>query len=116
QGATYGSGELNLDSGNTSEDPPHGLWGLLNFAAAGGYFQPRLEPNVFTSGLKASFTNIRFVICPIEPNPATAVIKARVFNDCPPTALTTVNNYPSEVSFTEAGLACSGFANFDVWT
>lgn len=116
QGATYGSGELNLDSGNTSEDPPHGLWGLLNFAAAGGYFQPRLESGNFNNGLKATFTNIRFVICPIEPNPSTAVLKTRVFNDCPPASITTINNYPSQIQFTEAGLACSGFANLDVWT
>ena len=116
QGATYGSGELPFDQGNTSEDPPHGLWGLLNFGTAGGYFQPQLEYLNFNSGLKATFTNIRFVICPLEPNPTTAVTKARVFNDCPPTVLTTVNNYPSEISFNEAGLACSGFANFDVWT
>jgi hypothetical protein len=25
--------------GNPSEDPPHGLWGLLNPAHAGGYVQ-----------------------------------------------------------------------------
>ena len=114
-GATYSSGQLRFDEGNTAEDPPHGLWGLLNFGTAGGYFQPNLEFGNFNSGLKATFTNIRFVICP-KSDPSTAVLNLRVFNDCPPAALSSTNTYPSEVSFTEAGLACSGFANFDVWT
>src|SRR5438132_3077894 len=115
-GSSYASGELNFDQGNPSEDPPHGQWGLLNNGYVGGYIQPNMEPGVLTSGLKASFTNIRFVICPIEPDPSAAVIKTRVFNDCPPAAVTYVNNYPSQIQFTEAGLACSGFANLDVWT
>jgi hypothetical protein len=115
QGNSYTSGQLRVDSGNPNEDPPHGLWGLLNFAEVGGYFQPRLDLGNFNNKLKATFTNIRFVICP-KVEPAQAVFNPRVFNDCPPTALTIVPNYPSEISFTEAGLACSGFANMDVWT
>jgi len=38
--ATYSSGPLAFDEGNPSEDPPHGLWGMLNEAKVGGYVQP----------------------------------------------------------------------------
>ncbi|MBK8165109.1 MAG: hypothetical protein IPK64_03980 [bacterium] len=38
-GSPVSSGELPFDEGNPSEDPPHGLWGLLNPAHAGGYMQ-----------------------------------------------------------------------------
>jgi hypothetical protein len=33
----YTSGPLAFDEGNTAEDPPHGLWGCLTPAWAGGY-------------------------------------------------------------------------------
>jgi hypothetical protein len=45
-----------------------------------------------------------------------AVIKTRIFNDCPITALATVNNYPAEITFREGGLICFGFANLHNWT
>ena len=38
-GLPVSSGQLPFDEGNPSEDPPHGLWGILNFAHAGGYMQ-----------------------------------------------------------------------------
>ena len=115
-GKNYASGELNYDEGNTAENPPHGLWGLLDFGYAGGYFQPNMQSGNFNSGLKATFANIRFVICPKEPDPAAAEIKTRVFNDCPFTTLTVTNNYPSAIDISDAQLACTGFANMHVWT
>jgi hypothetical protein len=36
---SYSSGELPFDMGNPNEDPPHGLWGILTPAQAGGFFQ-----------------------------------------------------------------------------
>ncbi|PID81130.1 hypothetical protein CSB20_03860 [bacterium DOLZORAL124_64_63] len=33
------SGELPFDMGNPDEDPPHGLWGILSPAQAGGHMQ-----------------------------------------------------------------------------
>jgi hypothetical protein len=38
-GNTYASPQLPYDQGNTSEDPPHGLWGLLNNGHVGGFMQ-----------------------------------------------------------------------------
>lgn len=55
---SYSSGPLAFDEGNTSEDPPHGLWGILDPAKVGGYLQPRLDPGNFASYAKASFSNI----------------------------------------------------------
>ena len=49
--------------------------------------------------------------------PATgASVHERVFNDCPLTTLTTVNNYPAEVSFDEGNQVCSGGANLHAWS
>jgi hypothetical protein len=60
----YTSGPLNFDEGNASEDPPHGVWGILQPAFAGGYFQPQLTNGDFTNQLQASFTNIRYCATP----------------------------------------------------
>jgi hypothetical protein len=45
----------------------------------------------------------------------SATIDPRVFDDVPSATLTTVNNYPSAISFTEQNVSGSGFANRDVW-
>jgi hypothetical protein len=46
----------------------------------------------------------------------SAFIDPRVFDDVPAATLTTANNYPSGISFTEANVSSSsGFANRDVW-
>jgi hypothetical protein len=38
-GAIYSSGPLPFDEGNPAEEDPHGLWGILSPAYAGGHFQ-----------------------------------------------------------------------------
>jgi hypothetical protein len=38
-GNTYMSPLLAFDQGNPAEDPPHGLWGMLNDGRVGGYLQ-----------------------------------------------------------------------------
>jgi hypothetical protein len=45
----------------------------------------------------------------------SAIIVPRVFDDVPSATLTTVNNYPSSISFNEQNVSGSGFANRDVW-
>ncbi len=49
------------------------------------------------------------------PFPNSAVINERVFNDCPTSILTTVNNYPSLVAIEDTQLDCGGFANLHNW-
>jgi hypothetical protein len=49
------------------------------------------------------------------PNPNSAVLKTRVFNDCPSSILTTVNNYPALITIGDAVLDCGGFANLHIW-
>jgi len=44
-----------------------------------------------------------------------AVFNLRIFNDCPTSTLTTVNNYPSLVSISDANLSCGGWANLHNW-
>lgn len=63
---TYSSGALAFDEGNTAEDPPYGLWGILNDARVGGYMQ------VFASqggGGAIEFENMVFV-----PEPASLAL------------------------------------------
>jgi hypothetical protein len=43
QGSMYTSGPLPFDEGNPAEDPPYGLWGMLNQTWVGGYVQPFIQ-------------------------------------------------------------------------
>lgn len=55
---SYSSGVIPFDQGNPLEDPPYGLWGILNDARVGGYYQPQVAGG--TSGT-ATFENITFI-------------------------------------------------------
>lgn len=55
---TYSSGPLNFDQGNPSEDPPHGQWGALDPAYAGGYVQVNNGSN--GSGFSATWADVVF--------------------------------------------------------
>jgi hypothetical protein len=49
------------------------------------------------------------------PDVNSAVIRTRIFNDCPSSILTTVNNYPSYIMISDADLSCYGYANLHNW-
>lgn len=50
------------------------------------------------------------------PEPNSAVVITRVFNDCPSSVVTVDNSYPSLISIEDAELFCpNGFANLHVW-
>lgn len=49
------------------------------------------------------------------PSPNSAVITPRVFNDCPGSNLTTVNNYPAQIVIDDANVGCVGWANLHLW-
>ncbi len=62
---TYGalnSGWINFDQANPAEDPPYGLWGILNDATAGGYLQA--FGTTGTGTIDAKFENITYVPAP----------------------------------------------------
>jgi len=108
QGMSYSSGALPFDEGNPTEDPPHGVWGMLNNARVGGYAQALWA---FGTGVDASFTNLGFVRPPVS-----AVVIPRVFDDCPLSILNTSINYPSlTIADDKGAVACGGFANLHVW-
>jgi hypothetical protein len=65
---TYTSGVLNFDEGNTSEDPPHGLWGILSPARVGGIVQPFVSTG---ADFTAEWGNIEYT-----PEPASAAMLA----------------------------------------
>jgi hypothetical protein len=56
------------------------------------------------------------VVSAATPNPTSAVVIERVFNDCPISVVTTVNAYPASISIKDDNLfSCLGFANLHVW-
>ena len=59
-GGHYTSGPLPFDEGNPSEDPPYGLWGILNDARVGGEFQVFLQAGNPNASVRADFTGIVF--------------------------------------------------------
>lgn len=59
-GMMYSSGALAFDEGNPDEDPPYGLWGILNEARAGGYVQVFLEPGSPDSALNVEWRSIDY--------------------------------------------------------
>ncbi len=60
QGNHYTSGPLAFDEGNPDEDPPYGLWGILNDSQAGGHFQPFLQAGNPNAALTADWKDITF--------------------------------------------------------
>ena len=56
------------------------------------------------------------ITCPGNtPSPNSAVIIQRVWNDCPSSTLTTVNNYPALLSINDTDVDCVGWTNLHVW-
>jgi hypothetical protein len=59
-GMPYSSGPLAFDMGNPEEDPPYGLWGMLNEGQAGAHLQAFLQPGNPDAWIRAEWTNICF--------------------------------------------------------
>ena len=69
----YSSGLLTFDQGNPAEDPPYGLWGILNDARVGGYLQSQIDVGNSENWGQAVFANMEFYSEPsIVPIPAAA--------------------------------------------
>jgi hypothetical protein len=58
---SYSSGPLAFDMGNPDEDPPYGLWGILNDAMAGGHMQMFLQDGPDDGSMHVLWENITFV-------------------------------------------------------
>lgn len=59
-GNAYTSGPLPMDMGNPAEDPPYGLWGILNGAGVGGFMQFFPGQSGAQGQCKAEWTNIQY--------------------------------------------------------
>src|SRR5258708_3008044 len=55
----YTSGLINFDEGNTSENPPHGLWGALNPWYAGGHVKMFVQTVGQPHGIVATWSDIQ---------------------------------------------------------
>lgn len=71
-GITYTSPWLLFDSGNLSEAPVHGSWGILNPAWAGGFLQDRLDSGNFQSFMHAQWSNICYENLQVVPTQTTS--------------------------------------------
>jgi hypothetical protein len=49
------------------------------------------------------------------PNPNSAVVVPRIFNDCPGSTLSITNNYPTCIIIDDQNVGCVGFANLHAW-
>ena len=67
----YSSGPLAFDHANPSEDPPYGVWGILNDARAGGHCQYPSAGIGNNTDVDALWTNIVFEAGPTPATPAT---------------------------------------------
>lgn len=64
----------------------------------------------------AALATLLPVVAMASPNPNSAVVRPRIFNDCPGTTLGSTNNYPSLISISEQLQGCGGgFANLHNW-
>lgn len=59
-GSSYTSGPLPFDEGNPAEDPPYGLWGMLNDGRVGGYVQEFLQAGNPNAALNTVYSNILY--------------------------------------------------------
>jgi len=57
-GNDYTSGKLLFDEGNPGEDPPYGLWGMLNQAQIGGFIQVFTGQSGAGNNIGATWGNI----------------------------------------------------------
>lgn len=71
-GNPYTSGPLPFDQGNPAEDPPHGQWGMLDPAQAGGFAQTNngTAPGATPRSYDVKFENIQFTCydCSVPTN------------------------------------------------
>lgn len=56
----YTSGPIQFDEGNPAENPPYGLWGMLQDARVGGHFQAFLQGGNSAAECSATWSNITF--------------------------------------------------------
>ncbi len=66
-GHLYTSGLKPFDEGNPAEDPPHGLWGILNGGTGGGYLQSFIAGGT-PGGVRARWEDMKFL--KFDPVPA----------------------------------------------
>jgi len=68
----YTSGVLAFDQGNPAEDPPHGQWGILTPAWAGGFMLARLDGGNPDANLNATWNDILFQDLSVVPTTNTS--------------------------------------------
>lgn len=70
-GTEYTSGVLAFDMGNSNEDPPYGLWGILNDARVGGHFQFFVADSGATGQCAVQWCNIQYEASPVTATSST---------------------------------------------
>ena len=70
-GNEYSSGLKSFDMGNPAEDPPYGLWGILNDARVGGHFQFFVGTSGATGQSVVQWCNLEYEALPVSLRPET---------------------------------------------
>ena len=70
-GVEHTSGVKAFDQGNPAEDPPYGLWGILNEARVGGHFQFFINDSGLDGQSVVQWCNIEFEALPLAVQPRT---------------------------------------------
>jgi hypothetical protein len=70
-GNDYASPLIHFDMGNPGEDPPHGLWGILNPAYVGGYVQFLVGQSGATGDLTAQWDGVTITQTPTNAKPSS---------------------------------------------
>jgi hypothetical protein len=76
-GSSYSSGLRAFDMANPAEDPPYGLWGMLNDGRVGGHYKAFLAGAGNPVGLTASWSNIAYTTCD-KPVPTRSTTWSKV--------------------------------------
>src|SRR6478672_2006452 len=79
-----------------------------------------VRPSVFPTGLVLALATLAISsVAAATPNPNSAVLHVRVFNDCPISVLTTTNLFPASITISDQNVppqpSCAGFANMHAW-
>jgi hypothetical protein len=77
-GYSFSTPELNFDMGNPNENPPYGLWGILNDARVGGWFMPKVNNQIPGNWGRIEFENMAYVPIPEPASLAALALAALV--------------------------------------
>lgn len=75
----------------------------------------RRSRQIETLGFALLFLAVTASLASAAPNPNSAVVLPRIFDDCPGSTLIITNSYPTCITIDDTNAGCIGFANLHAW-